>query len=469
MAKDDQEGGPVDTIHNARGYEVIVDGHEEHIHVYATKKEEEIYENKPEYDSRSYHTDPRYKEKNRQDSKLQDQGILTDAYTGEKLMMNDKRDLDHVIPAQKIHEDAGRILAEIDGPELANKSENLASTDRSINRSKKDKLPDKFTEGLEKNADRRGQRIEELNRKEELADNEKKELHKLEKLDSVDQEKLLQRAKEAEKAIDSTINRKYYASVKFLKNTGFTSIKEGSKMGLRQMTYSFVRELIDAVFDEIRDYCSQAKKMEEKWYETIKERLTRIGQKIVDKWKSILESGKEGFISGFCSNILTVVINTFFTTAKHIVTLIREGFFSLTKAVKMLINPPEGISTAQLFHEVGKILVAGGIGSFGILMEETIDKFPPMVAIKSIPVVGELLTDVVLGLMIGLATALALWGYDKLDIFGYKKELQHKFVMDALNKDAENSEQRYKDWLETIRKSDVNRYNELIAMIGSTL
>jgi hypothetical protein len=184
------------------------------------------------------------------------------------------------------------------------------------------------------------------------------------------------------------------------------------------------------------------------------------------KWKEILEAGKEGFLSGFCSNIVTVVVNIFVTTAKNIVRLIREGFFSVVRAIKLLLNPPSEMTKSELFHEAGKIIVSGAVITIGILMEEAIDKFPPIKMIKSIPLVGELLTDVILGLLIALVTVLALWGWDKLDLFGAKKEAQHKFVMEALERERQEGEDKRNEWLENIRKENPERYEFLKAELA---
>jgi hypothetical protein len=229
------------------------------------------------------------------------------------------------------------------------------------------------------------------------------------------------------------------------------------------MVASFIREVINAVFDEIRDYCARIKKLGEKWYHELGERLKRIGMKIAAKWKSILEAGRDGLISGFCSNIVTVIINIFVTTAKNIVRLIREGFFSLVKAIKMLLKPPPEMTRQQVFHEAGKIIITGATVTFGILAEEAIDKFPPMAVIKKIPIIGELLTDIILGLLIALVTSLALWGWDKLDIFGANREMQHKFVMDVLEKERKETETNHHEWLETIKQKDIRRYEMLKA------
>jgi hypothetical protein len=454
MAKGDKDGGNVDTVHNAR------EG------VYATKMEQERYANNPEYDSHEYHGDSRYIEKNRQGSEAKKNGVLKDEYAGNNMARNDQQNLDHIKAAKVIHDDAGRVLAELDGVDLANSNDNFAFTDESINKSKKAMSADAFADKLDSTRPGRTARINELSQKSELTDQERKELNKLQKLESVDTNELRKRGREAEGKYENKVNKAYYTSGKFVKNTALTSANEGTKMGFRQMVASFIREVINAVFDEIRDCCTRVKKLGEKWYHGLAERLKRIGMKIAAKWKQILEAGKDGFVSGFCSNIVTVIINVFVTTAKNIVRLIREGFFSLVKAIKMLLKPPPEMTKRQVFHEAGKIIITGTIITFGILAEETIDKFPPMAIIKRIPIVGELLTDIILGLLIAIVTSLALWGWDKLDIFGANKERQHKFVMETLEKERQENDDEYRKWLESVKEQDAGRYEYLRLELG---
>lgn len=451
MAKSDKTGGPVDTVHNAR------EG------VYATQQEAERYAQHPEYDSREYHSDQRYITKNRQGKDAQESGTLRDEYTGDIMARNEQRNLDHIKSAAVIHDDPGRILAELNGIDLANTEGNFAFTSEPINKSKKAMSAVEFADRLDSERESRQARIRELSGKTDPSDKERKELNKLEKLDAVDTAELRRRGKAAEKSYDRKVSAAYYTSSKFIKSAVTTSVGEGAKMGFRQMLSNFIRELINAVFDEIRDCCSRVKKLGEKWYKGLGERLKRIGIRIAGKWKKILESGKDGFISGFCSNVVTVIINIFVTTAKNIVRLIREGFFSLVRAIKLLLNPPPEMTKNQLFHETGKLIISGAVITFGILAEETIDKFPPMVVIKRIPLVGELLTDVILGLLTALVTSLALWAWDKLDLFGAKKEAQHKFVMETLERDLRENENKYNEWLESIRYENPGRYEYLKA------
>ena len=129
---EDKRGGNVDTVHNARQG------------IYASEAERQNFQQRPEYDSSYYHSDTDYIQRGRSDKLDHQAGNLQDDYRQKTMAAHENRDLDHVVSAKEIHNDAGRVLAGLDGSRLANTDSNLASTHRSINRSKQDKSVDDF-------------------------------------------------------------------------------------------------------------------------------------------------------------------------------------------------------------------------------------------------------------------------------------------------------------------------------------
>jgi hypothetical protein len=438
----DKLGGNVTTIHNTN--QVGPDGKP----IYARKQDQYYrfqYMRTKNSDGKNFN-EVRDELK---DSLKDENGKIQDSYTGK--MLSDDKDaepqekinIDHKYAAETYHKNGGFMQSNKKKADFATDKDNLTPTSESINKSLG---PSNKKEWMDKKAT-----------DEDCTNKEKFEVipENMEKAQMEGEEVA------REHAPNSGEKAWFYGS-----NAALTGIGEGSKMGFRQMVAFFIREVINAVFDEIKDCCTRIKKLGEKWYHGLGDRLKRIGMKIAAKWKSILEAGKDGFVSGFCSNIVTVIINIFVTTAKNIVRLIREGFFSLVKAIKMLLKPPPEMTKQQVFHEAGKIIITGDIITFGILAEEAIDKFPPMAIIKKIPVVGELLTDVILGLLIAIVTSLALWGWDKLDIFGAKREMQHKFVMENLEKECRAGDDEYRKWLESVKEHDASRYEYLRLELG---
>lgn len=88
------------------------------------------------------------------------------------------------------------------------------------------------------------------------------------------------------------------------------------------------------------------------------------------KWEDAVKAFRDGAVSGFISNLLTVVINTVMTTWKRWVRIVREGVTSLYCALKMLAFPPEGMTLEQAAHEASKLLVAGAVVGLGVFGEE---------------------------------------------------------------------------------------------------
>ena len=398
VAAYDKTGGNVDTVHNVRKG------------IYATEKEQKRYDNIGEYNSYEYHSDPNYIAINRRYSQERKEGKAKDYMTGKKLDSNQSHDLDHIVSAREIHEDRGRVLAEIDGKTLANTDTNLAPTTAGYNRMKK---ADSMEEFLAKKNERL-KKINELKSKDSLSPQEQKELKRLEELSKIDDKKAMEADKKARKEINKKINITYYTSKKFVKNTAITSANEGAKMGMQQALGLIITEFFTAVFDELVDIVKNgwsANFEDNRFFSVLKDRLKRIGTKIKDKWKDTSVAFTEGFISGFISNLVTVVINAFVTTAKRAIRIIREGMFSLFKAIKTLIFPPENMTFKDALHEANKLLASGLIISVGVIVEQYIDTLIKGTAI--LEPFSDVLTTVFVGAITGLSVAITVYYIDK--------------------------------------------------------
>ena len=86
--------------------------------------------------------------------------------------------------------------------------------------------------------------------------------------------------------------------------------------------------------------------------------LKRVMNRIIKKLKAALEAALQGGVQGFINNLLTFLINNLITTSKKIVTIIRESLQSLWKAIKLMVNPPEGMSALEITQQVTKIIAA---------------------------------------------------------------------------------------------------------------
>lgn len=80
--------------------------------------------------------DKRYIDANKAMKETQKTGNLKGEYTGKKLKINEKANLDHVVARKQLFENSWRKIADIDTADLANKKENFAATNESLNKSK---------------------------------------------------------------------------------------------------------------------------------------------------------------------------------------------------------------------------------------------------------------------------------------------------------------------------------------------
>ncbi len=398
VAAYDKTGGNVDTIHNVRKG------------IHATQKAKDDYNNRGEYNTHEYHQHEKYIEVNRKNSERKGKGKLADYITGKKIDPHGKSDLDHVISAKEIHDDEGRVLAGMNGADLANTDTNLKATSRTNNRSKKADSMDDFLKRKDENL----KKIDMLKSKKDLSPQEQNELRKLEELSKIDNEKAKQADKEARDAYNKEINKTYYTSKEFTKDTIKTGVNEGAKMGLQQAMGLVIVEFFGALFDEILDIYHHGFNNgfdNDSFFNILKERLIRIAKRLQEKWKDVAIAFKDGALSGFISNLVTTVINMFVTTAKRVIRIIREGLFSLYRAVKLLLFPPEGITYEEAMHEAKKLLATGIIISLGVLAEEYIDKLVRATAI--LEPFADTLTAVFIGAITGLSVTMTVYYIDK--------------------------------------------------------
>lgn len=422
----DKTGGNVDTIHNAR------EG------VWATEGAKQAYDNRGDYNkkmAKKYHQHKNYKATNAEYSqqfKHSDAGA-EDIYRDQQLKHShgDKMHLDHVRSAKETHDDAGVYLAGLDPKDVANRSANLGPTSESINTSKEQLTPAEYLEYLRRKTSSRKAIVEKLQSKEALTGKESAELKKLLQQEQVQEERVKQADKRATEDRERLVNGTYYESKKFVADLAKTSATEAGKMALQQALGEALSEFFVAAIDEVRDWYAHGH--QEVMLAT---RLKRIADRVASRWKHFRDVAIQGAISGFLSNLATVVINMVATTQKRLVRMIREGFFSLLRALKLLLFPPEGMTFRQAAHEASKLAFAGGILVGGIVLEEVILR---QLQAFGFGFIADIATAVIVGSLTAIAMALTAYALDRLDLLGVGEEAQHTHTMQVLDQRIETS------------------------------
>lgn len=401
---EDKEGGNITTINNfEKG-------------VTATEEDSNKYQNweksNEKFDRNPYNKDFSKKRK----EALQKSESIEDIYTGKELPKDGRAQYDHITSAREIEGDSKNnlFMNSRERVDMANSKENLGFTYSSANQSKSDKDLKKWAnEKNAKNPTKTNSEVYGLNKD------------------------LLE--KEYQKSKTHVKSNQMKAQIKKQgKEILETGAKEGFKMGLQQSLGLLLKEFSEAIFFEIKDIYTNGFSngyKEEKFFIILRERLRIISSKILDKWENIVSAFGEGFVSGFFSNLITFIINSFKTTGKRMVKVIREGFYSFIKAIKVLLNPPEGFSNRQAAHESLKLLSAGIVTSFGLILEEGLEKF-----LNSMPIIGliaNIITPVIMGIMVGLLSILIVYMIDKADVFGVNLNEKLDFMNNHLDKKIE--------------------------------
>ncbi|GFM83314.1 hypothetical protein PSCICN_40060 [Pseudomonas cichorii] len=359
----DKQGGEVDTIHNVRN------------DVWATDAEKQRFEQRGEYDSTPYHQHANYIATGQKDKASQAAGTLKDPYRNKVMTAYEQRNLDHVISAKEIHDDAGRVLAGLNGVELANQSSNLQTTHETVNKSKKqtpikeylDKLPglisnhEKSLAGDRARLTKMPRETQQQHEARALEDKIRKTESKIKELKTVDPDAMLKLDAEARAPYDQQINKAYYTSSKFLHHTAHAAGSAGLAMGTRQMlglvmaeVWFELREQLPALLDKLKHTFSL-----EAFVDSINKSLKGIWKRVQARFNDFLVAFKDGVFAGVLGSLTTTVFNIFATTQAMAIKIIRELWGQLVKAIKLMVFNPDQLSFVEQCQAVTSLLSVG--------------------------------------------------------------------------------------------------------------
>ena len=414
VAATDRNGGNVTTDQNAKQG------------VFARSEEEYV---RNDYAGSAYaKARDQYKDK----AIIENAQMIQDEYSGDFLDYS-QVDCDHVKPTNKYHQEGGWRQSKQTREEFGADSDNFAITSTSGNRSLGDKGKRDWQEKVA--TDKSGRTNKDAHG------------HDNRRVNAA----VARGEKTAEKYSDSATQKAIHDGGR----AAITGTNEAGKTGLQQSMGLLLTEFFSAGFDEISDSYKNGFRdslKNQKFFVALKTRLGRIAKRVAARWKDTLVAFKDGAISGFLSNVVTMLINMLVTTGKRIVRVIREGFMSILKALKMALFPPAGMTNAEAGDAALKLVATGITVSLGILAEEVVEKsvtafftanMPPLAPLSSI------VSAVLVGAVTGIATALVVSALDKLDLFGVQDQRKHTAILkelDGLIADGDrNIQSMYKD------------------------
>ena len=353
--------------------------------------------------------DKRYIDANKAMKETQKTGNLKDEYTGKKLKINEKANLDHVVARKQLFENSWRKIADIDTADLANKKENFAATNESLNKSKgatsnSDYI--KNREVREKKLRDQVQRANEKIDKKNISDAEKRNLKainekKLNDKLAADSKKMLNAEKKAKKAINKDIAKK-------------VPVKVANKAGKDAVKAMFVAALF-GMLKEIMNALVRFFKSKKRSFDSFLDEMKNALHSFFGKIRDFIKVG----IDSFVGSIVGEIIGAFAQKLKKLPNLIKQLFGSIRESISYLSNPENQThSTAIKIAHISKIITSGlvAVGALflGEYFELFLNKIPGMnFKIKLLGTIANILGMFFASLLTGILGAIIINGLDQ--------------------------------------------------------
>ena len=352
--------------------------------------------------------DKRYTDANKAMKEKQKSNNLKDEYTGKTLKINEKANLDHVVPRKKIFDNNWRKIADIETADLANKKENFAATNESLNKSKgatsnSDYI--KNREAREKKLRDQVQRANEKIDKKNISDSEKKNLKaenekRLNDKLAADSEKMLKTEERANNSINKHIAKK--APVKMVNKAG----KDAIKAMLVAALFGMLKEIMNAL---VRYFKSKKQS-----FDTFLKEMKKSLHSFFGKIKDFIKVGVDSFVG----SIVGEIIGAFAEKLRKLPNLVKQLFGSIRESISYLSNPEnQSHSTAIKIAHVSKIITSAlvGVGAMflGEYFEQFLNKIPGMTfEIKLLGTIANILGMFLASLLTGILGAIIINGLD---------------------------------------------------------
>ena len=361
--------------------------------------------------------DKRYIDANKAMKETQKTGNLKDEYTGKKLKINEKANLDHVVARKQLFENSWRKIADIDTADLANKKENFAATNESLNKSKgatsnSDYI--KNREVREKKLRDQVQRANEKIEKKNISDAEKRNLKainekKLNDKLAADSKKMLNAEKKAKKAINKDIAKK-------------VPVKVANKAGKDAVKAMFVAALF-GMLKEIMNALVRFFKSKKRSFDSFLDEMKNALHSFFGKIRDFIKVG----IDSFVGSIVGEIIGAFAQKLKKLPNLIKQLFSSIRESISYLSNPENQThSTAIKIAHISKIITSGLVAVGALFLGEYFEKYllplPGMgFEIKFLGTIANILGMFLASLLTGILGAIMI---NRLDRFISRKLIE---------------------------------------------
>lgn len=360
--------------------------------------------------------DEKYKAANEAMKQQHQDGTLVDSYTGKTMTASDKPNLDHVVPRKELYDNVRRKQANIDTADLANKDENLAPTNESLNKSKKDKSNQQYVderaqreETLRKQNESAHKKIDESNKSdvEKRLEHEKIDKRLQDKLDA-DDDLMMEADAKARKAINKDIN----------KGVAKQTAKKAGKDALKTMAISALFDLLKSIMNGLVRFFKEKHKSFKLFLSEMKESIKRF----ISHISNFVRTGASSLIGTVLSEIFGPIVSMF----KKLASFIKQGVSTIVESIHYLTNKenknkPLSIKIAHVSKIVTTGLAAAGAIVGGELIEKALLNIPVMAV--QIPIIEQNLASItgafLASLLMGIIGAIVI---NKIDQFIAKQQ-----------------------------------------------
>lgn len=434
----DQYGGDVDTVFNVR--KIGTDSRMS----YKNASNNQAYDSRPEYRYEDYHQgkNTNYgkmtgdaREKARQTGSPQP---IEDAYTGGTVYVlgkskgappTQKASVDHVLTAKPIHDDRGRVLSGLSGPELADAQDNLRWTNTSLNSS------------MGATKDENGEPLE-------IPDY----IAKHPELPEDTKARMMDAYAQAKASYELKIAQAYYFDFsnphcrQFYRDAAASARKRGLEMGLRQAVGVLMTEAWFSVRDEIA--CSD--QSVEGVLRAIPRGLETCARNMTKNFGFLVKQFGNGVLSGALSSVTSTLVNTFSTTSQNFGKILRQAWASIVESLRVLFFNTKEQYFCDRMTSAAKILAAGAGMIAGTGVQESVQ-----VKLSGIVLPPDLKNTIAIfagSLCTGLLTVTLLF---YIDNDPFQKLLEN--ACGAHVKNLKEQGQRFREYCAELEKIDLAR------------
>ena len=361
--------------------------------------------------------DKRYTDANNAMKERQKNGNLKDEYTGKTIKINEKANLDHVIPRKQIFENPWRKIADIETSDLANKSENLAGTNESLNKSKGAKSNSEYIKNREAREKNLKEQVERANKKIDkmnISDAEKRNLKaennkKLNDKLAADSDKMIKAEKSAKKAMYKPIAKK--AAVRMANKAGKDAVKAMFVAAL----FGMLKEIMNAL---VRFFKSKKRS-----FDTFLDEMKNALHSFFGKIRDFIKVGVDSFVG----SIVGEIIGVFNQKLQKLPNLFKQLFGSIRESISYLSNPENQSHSIEIkIAHISKIITSAlvGVGAMflGEYFEQFLNKIPGMTfEIKLLGTIANILGMFLASLLTGILGAIII---NEIDQFISRKLIE---------------------------------------------